>query len=75
MIRYHPPVRQIYVFLKLDGDHFVIGLYHDPGEPISGTFPFRIFMIAKYFHAIADIIGLILVGRVRKTQFSQLGFP
>ena len=54
MVRHHPAVRQINVCPELNRYHFWIDLNDDAAQPAAYAFT-ALVMIAKYFHAVADI--------------------
>ena len=58
MVRDHPTIREVYIFLKLYRDHFRIDLNYRPLKPVPGTIAF-LFVIAKDLNPVADFIGLI----------------
>jgi len=59
MIGYHPPVGQINVLLKLTGDHLGVDLHHGPLQPVAHSLAVAV-VIAEYFDAITNLIGLFL---------------
>ncbi len=61
MIGDHPTVGQIYIFLKLDRDHFRISLDNHASQPVPNPLAILIFMITIHLHPITYVIGLILV--------------
>ena len=67
MIGNHPSVSQVHVFLKLDGYHFGICLYHDPFQPTPNAFVFIVVVVTKHFYHIPNLKNFFLIGHARKT--------
>jgi hypothetical protein len=72
MIRDHPSVGQVHIFLKLDSDHFGICLDDDTFEPFPDPVTFCVFMVTVDLNRVADLKNLFAVRRTTKTQLSHL---
>ena len=67
MVRDHPAIRQVDIFLKLDRNHLTISLNNDPCKPISGPVSLFVLMVAKDLNPVPYFIILILIWSRRKT--------
>jgi hypothetical protein len=61
MVRDHPTVGQVYIFLKLHRNHLVIDLYNRSDQPIPRTFPLLVIVVAEHLYPITYFIGLFSV--------------
>lgn len=74
MVRDHPTICQIDVFLKLDRDQLRVDLNNRPDQPVSNAIAVVI-VIAQDFDVIADTVDFFTVGRgceIKSRQFSLL---
>ena len=55
MVGDHPPVRQIDIFLKLNGYHFQINLDNRTHQPVADAIAILV-VITQYFNMIANIV-------------------
>jgi hypothetical protein len=58
MVRDHPTICQIDIFLELNGEHFRIDLNDRTLEPIADAVAFSL-MITEHFNAVANFEGLL----------------
>jgi len=75
MVRHHPAICQIHIFLELDGDHFRIDLDDCPYQPITNAHTVRIFVIAIYFDVVTHIVTFTLIRSAREVDVSQFCLP
>ena len=62
VIRHHPAIGQIHIFLKLDRDHFRIDLHDRADQPITNTVTIA-FVVAQHFDLIPDVEVLFPIWR------------
>jgi hypothetical protein len=62
VVRNHPPIRQVDVLLKLDGDHLGIDLNDRTIQPITHAIPL-VLVIAKNLNVISNFERIVIVRR------------
>ena len=72
MIRHHPPICQVHVFLKLDCKHLRIYLDHGANQPVPHALAFFILVVAIDFDPITHPIRFALIWSARKIKFRQI---
>jgi hypothetical protein len=70
MVRNHPAIGEIHIFLKLHRDHLGIHLNDGPSQPIANPVSIHI-VITKHLNAIPDLKGALLIWSFGKKQTGQ----
>jgi len=71
MVRDHPSIGQIDVFVELNSHEFIVNLNHNAFQPSTNALVFFIIMIAQYLDHITYSIRLLCIGRRGKRKTSQ----
>lgn len=74
MIGDHPSIRQVNIFLKLNGDHLQVDLDNCAHEPVAYAIAILI-VITQYFNVIANIVHLNPIWSCFKVKLCQFRLP